>query len=65
MATGRQAKKVSKRVYRKALKTPKKILAKKYANTVGQIVRRKKGKRTKPSRGFRKKTTRRRSKRRY
>ena len=59
MGTGYQASKIAKRTYRKALKMSKRRLAKKYANTVGQIVRKKKGRRTKPSRGFR------RSKRRY
>lgn len=51
MASGTKARKVSRAVYRKARKMPKKALAKKYANAVGQIVRRKPGKRVRPSRG--------------
>ena len=53
MATGRQSGRVARKVYRNSLRLSKRALAKKYANAVGQIVRRKPGKRTKPSRGFR------------
>lgn len=55
MASGRKARKISRKVFRKAMRTPKRVLAKKYANTVGQIVRRKPGRRTKPSHGWRRK----------
>lgn len=42
--SGKQAGRTARKVYRQALKMPKKRLAKKYANTVGQIVRRSGGK---------------------
>lgn len=51
MASGRKAGKVARAVYRKARRMPKRVLAKKYANAVGQIVRKKPGKRVAPSRG--------------
>lgn len=51
MASGTKARQIARRVYRKARRMPKKVLAKKYANTVGQIVKRKPGRRVKPSHG--------------
>jgi len=59
MASGRRARNVARKVYRRAIRTPKRILAKKYANTVGQIVRRKRGRSVRPSRGFRRRRSRR------
>lgn len=52
MGTARQARRIARKTFRKAIRTPKRILAKKYANTIGQIVRRKRGRRTRPSRGW-------------
>lgn len=49
---GAKAHYVAKRTYRKAVRLPKRVLAKKYANTVGQIVY--KSGRSRPSRGRRK-----------
>lgn len=54
MAYGRRglrAKRVARRAYRKARRLPKRILAKKYANAVGQIVF--KSGRSRPSSGRR------------
>lgn len=60
MGTGRQAKTTAKKTYRKAMRMPKRKLAKKYSNTVGQIVRRKPGRKTAPSRGYKRRGRRRR-----
>lgn len=51
MGTSAQARRVARKVYRTNIRKPKKVVVKKLANTVGQIVRRKPGRRTRPSHG--------------
>ena len=52
MGNRRQARKIARKVFRKNIRLPKRIVVKKLANTVGQIVRRKRGRSVRPSHGF-------------